>query len=181
MAVKALTGLAKIIDAINDHIGRVVAWGTLLLVLIQFVVVLLRYIFGISSIFVQETLVYVFATLFMLGAGYTLLHNGHVRVDLFYRTAAPRTKAWVDLLGVIFLLIPVCVTAWITGWPYVLASWAVGEGSRETSGIQAIYLLKTEILVFAVLVGLQGVAVAIHAVRALLGLEVIMREEAPRF
>jgi len=179
--MKALTGLAKIIDAINDHIGRVVAWGTLLLVLIQFVVVLLRYIFGISSIFVQESLIYVFASLFMLGAGYTLLHNGHVRVDLFYRSAAPRTKAWVDLLGVIFLLIPVCITAWITGWPYVVASWAVGEGSRETSGIQAIYLLKTEILAFTVLVGLQGVAVAIHAARALMGLEVVTREEAPRF
>lgn len=176
-----LSALARAIDAVNDGIGRAIAWGTVLLVVVQFVVVVLRYVFGISFIFVQESLVYIFASLFMLGAGYTLLHNGHVRVDLFYRTAQPRTKAWVDLLGVIFLLIPTCVTAWTTGWPYVLASWAVHEGSRETAGIQAIYLLKTEILVFAVLIGLQGVAIAIHAARALLGQEDLAQEEAPRF
>ncbi len=179
--MNALTVLAKAIDAINERIGRVVAWGTVLLVLIQFVVVVMRYVFGVSFVFVQELLIYIFASLFMLGAGYTLLHNGHVRVDLFYRTAPAKAKAWVDLLGVVFMLIPVCVAAWITGWPYVLASWAVKEGSRETSGIQAIYLLKTEILIFTVLVGLQGLALAVHAVRALLGLEEVTREEAPRF
>lgn len=179
--MKALTTLAKVIDGFNDTIGRVVAWGTVLLVLIQSLVVMLNFVFGISFIFIQESLIYIFASLFMLGAGYTLLHNGHVRVDLFYRTASARTKAWVDLIGCLTLLLPVCITAWITGWPYVVASWAVREGSRETSGIQAIYLLKTEILVFAVLVGLQGISMAIHATRALLGLEEVTREEAPRF
>ncbi|RMF11284.1 MAG: TRAP transporter small permease subunit [Alphaproteobacteria bacterium] len=179
--MNALTVLARIIDAINDRIGRAVAWATVLLVLVQFVVVLLRYVFGLSFIFVQESLIYIYASLFMLGAGYTLLHNGHVRVDLFYRTASTRTKAWVNLLGVILLLLPTCVAAWVTGWPYVLASWAVREGSRETAGIQAIYILKTEILVFAVLVGLQGVAMAIHAARVLLGEEELSQEEAPRF
>lgn len=179
-SVNALTLLARIIDAINEHLGRVVAWGAVLLILIQFVVVVMRYVFGINFIWLQESLIYIFATLFMVGAGYTLLHNGHVRVDLFYRTASLRVQAWVDLLGSLLLLLPVCITAWVTGWPYVVASWMVREGSRETAGIQGIYLLKTEILIFCAVVGLQGIAIAIHAIRALLGQETMTREEAPR-
>jgi len=166
-----LARLARIIDAVNDMIGRVIAWTAVILVLVQVAVVLMRYVFGISSIAMQESLVYLFATLFMLGAAYTLLKKGHVRVDIFYRSARERTKAWVDLLGTVFLLFPICVLIWITAYPYVAASWAVREGSRETSGIQGIYLLKTEILLFAVLVGLQGLSTIIHALRVLRGEE----------
>lgn len=164
-----LGALARGIDRLNGIIGWTVAWAALALVLVQFTVVILRYVFGVGSIILQESLVYLFGTLFMLGAGFTLWQNGHVRVDIFYRDAPLRRKAWVDALGVIFFLWPLCAAVWIMGEPYVSASWAVREGSRETSGIPAVWLLKTEILVFAVLVALQGLSLLIHATRVLLG------------
>lgn len=163
------TALARFIDRVNGAIGRAVAWTALALVLVQFVVVVLRYVFGVSSIILQESLVYLFGTLFMLGAGYTLWRNGHVRVDVFYRDASPRRKAWVDALGVILFLWPMCAVLWVMAEPYVAGSWAVREGSRETSGIPAIYLLKTEILVFIGLMALQGLSLLIHSVATIAG------------
>ncbi|MGB6085137.1 TRAP transporter small permease subunit, partial [Parvibaculum sp.] len=133
--MNALTRLAGWIDALNEHVGRVVSLLALLMVLVQFIVVLQRYVFGIGSIWMQESIVYMHGFLFMLVAGYTLLHNGHVRVDVFYRTMSLRAKAWVDLLGTIFLIWPLCYLIFIVSLPYVEASWAVREGSRETSGI----------------------------------------------
>ena len=167
-----MTGLAKLagaIDRLNGAIGRGVAWLALFMVLVQFALVIMRYVFGVGSIWVQESLIYAHGTLFMVAAGYTLLHDGHVRVDVFYREAVPRRKALIDLLGVFILLMPFCVLIWITSYPYVAASWAVFEGSRETSGIQAVFLLKTMILVFVVLVGLQGVSLAIRSWLVLAG------------
>lgn len=169
--------IASLIDRLNGAVGWAVAWTAVALVLIQFIIVVQRYVFGVGSILMQESLIYLFATLFMLGAGYTLLHNGHVRVDIFYRSAPARRKAWVDFLGVVFLLIPVCVTIWLTGFPYVDAAWAVREGSREASGIQGVYLLKTEILIFSVLVVLQGLSLAIHSLRVLQGREAPSSED----
>lgn len=161
--------LARGIDRVNGAIGWVVAWAALALVLVQFAVVILRYVFGIGSILLQESLVYLFGTLFMLGAGFTLWRNGHVRVDIFYRDAPLQRKAWVDALGVVLFLWPLCATLWIMGEPYVSASWAVREGSRETSGIPAVYILKTEILVFTALMALQGLSLLIHAVGVIAG------------
>jgi TRAP-type mannitol/chloroaromatic compound transport system permease small subunit len=107
------------------------------------------------------------AFLFLVGAGYTLLHGGHVRVDIFYREAAPRAKAWIDFLGVLLLLLPVCALLWWFSWPYVVKSWQVFEGSKETSGIQAVYLLKSLILVFCFLVSVQGLALALRSLLVL--------------
>lgn len=174
-----MTRLARLIDRINDRIGRAVAWLALVMVLVQFVIVVQRYVFGIGSIWMQESMVYMHATLFMLAAGYTLLHNGHVRVDIFYREASPRRKALTDLAGALFFLLPMCAaTAWLA-WPYVANSWAIFEGSKETSGIHAVFLLKSVILAFAVLVALQGVSLAIHAVRVLKGDEAPSSEHPP--
>lgn len=175
----ALARLASLIDAVNERVGRVVAWLTLAMVLTQFVVVLMRYVFGIGSVWAQESIVYMHGTLFMLAAGYTLLHNGHVRVDVFYRSAAPRYKARVDLAGTLFLLWPVCFLIFYVAFPYVESSWSVREGSRETSGIQGVYLLKSVILVFVVLLALQGLSTVIHALRVLAGLEKPVEEAAP--
>lgn len=161
--MRALRRISQIIDGANEAIGRTVAWAALLLVLVQFAVVIMRYVFGIGSIFFQESLTYLHGALFMAGAGYTLLHDGHVRVDIFYSTASDRARAMVDIAGAAFMLLPVCVLIWWLSWPIVLSSWAVLEGSRETSGIQAVFLLKSLILVFAALVGLQGVSMAISA------------------
>lgn len=161
--MKGLAAFARAIDWLNDTVGRTVAWLALAMVLMQFAVVVLRYVFGIGSIFMQESIVYMHGLLFMLAAGYNLLHGGHVRVDIFYRDAPAKAKALVDLLGVIGLLIPVAVVILIYSMPYVRASWAVFEGSRETSGIQGVFLLKTVVIIFAVLVLLQGIAMAIGA------------------
>ena len=139
------------------------------MVLVQFTLVIMRYVFGLGSILVQESLYYAHGTLFMIAAGYTLLTDGHVRVDVFYRAATPRRKAVVDLCGVLFLLLPVCILLWWTSFPYVIDSWKVLEGSRETSGIPGVFLLKSVILVFVVLIGLQGISLAIRSLQVLSG------------
>ena len=138
-----LHGVARAIDALNEGIGVTVAWLALFMVLLEFVVVLMRYVFGVGSVKMQESIVYMHAIVFMVAAGYTLLHNGHVRCDVFYAAATPRRKALVDLIGVFVFLLPTCILiAWVA-WPYVAAAWAVREGSPEGSlGIPGVYLLK---------------------------------------
>jgi len=169
--IGSLTGLAKGIDALNRSIGGVVSWLALCLVLLQFTIVVLRYVFGVGSIQMQEGVVYLHGMLFMLAAGYTLLAEGHVRVDIFYRDAPPKRKAMVDLLGSLALLLPVITLILWVSFPYVERSWAVFEGSKETSGIHAVFLLKSVILIFGVLVFLQGASKAIHAFLILTGRE----------
>jgi TRAP-type mannitol/chloroaromatic compound transport system permease small subunit len=133
------------------------------MVIVQIMVVALRYVFGVGSIFMQESIVYMHGVLFMVGAAYTLQHEGHVRIDIFYREATERRKAMVNMLGVAFLLLPVCFIIFRYSLPYVLSSWRVFEGSKETSGIQGVFLLKSVILAFTILVALQGLSLAIHA------------------
>lgn len=164
-----LASLARVIDAINERIGRTIAWAALAMVLVQFTVVVMRYVFGIGSILMQESVIYLHAILFLIGSGYTLLHDGHVRLDIFYRDASVRTKALVDLWGSIGLLIPVTVLIWWFSWPYVAGSWEVLEGSRETSGIHAVFLLKTVILVFAALMFVQGISLLARSILTLKG------------
>lgn len=167
--MQSLYSLARGIDRLNHVTGRAVAWLTLAMVLVQFAVVVLRYVFGLGFIWMQESILYMHALVFLVGAGFTLLKEGHVRVDIFYREAPVRKKALVDLLGVVFLLVPFCILVWTVSWPYVANSWAVMEGSKETSGIQGIYLLKTAILVFTVLVALQGLSIALKSILVLNG------------
>lgn len=169
--MQGLASLATAINRLNNSVGKWTAWLALTMVLVQFVVVVMRYIFGIGSIMMQESVIYMHGILFMAGAGYTLLHEGHVRVDIFYREASVRTKAVVDLLGAIFFLIPVSVLIWVYSWSYVLQSWSVLEGSKETSGIQGVFLLKTVILVFCGLMILQAISMIIASVLRLTGNE----------
>lgn len=163
--------LARVVDAINDTIGRGIAWLTLAMVLVQFAVVVMRYVFGLSSIFMQESIVYMHAIVFLSAAGYTLLHDGHVRVDIFYGSATPRRRAMINLAGVIVLLWPMAITTLLVSWGYVLASWGVLEQSPEGSGIPAIFLLKTFIWVFAIALIIQGLSLAVHSIAVLVGVE----------
>lgn len=165
-----LEGTARSIDWVNTRIGRGVAWLALFMVLVQFILVMMRYVFGIGSIMTQESLIYAHGILFMAVAGYTLMQGGHVRVDIFYREASPRRKAVVDIFGVFVLLIPVCLLIWAYSLPYVVSSWQVFEGSRETSGIPGVFLLKSVMLLFVVLVVLQGLALAFRSILVLAGL-----------
>lgn len=164
-----LRALIRVVDGINNTVGTAASWLALFLVLVQFLLVLMRYVFGVASLFVQESLVYAHGTLFMLAAGYTLLTNGHVRVDVFYRPASAIGKAKVDLFGSLLLLLPVCICIFWSSFGYVVESWRVLEGSRETSGIQGIFLLKTVIWAFAILVALQGLSLGAKAWLTLTG------------
>ena len=141
-----LRGWIAALEALNDWVGRAVAWLTLGMVLVTFVVVLLRYAFDLGWIAMQESVTYMHGLVFMLGAAYTLRHNGHVRVDIFYRKFGVRGRRWVDLLGTLLLLIPTCLfIAWMS-WHYVSVSWEVHEGSREAGGLPGVFLLKTLLL-----------------------------------
>ncbi len=148
------------VDSLNDRIGRVVAWICLAMVLTTATVVVLRYLFAIGFVWLQESYVWMHGIVFMLGAGYTLLRNGHVRVDVFYRPNSVRYKALVDLFGSLFLLLPlIALVAWVS-FPYVADSWARLEVSREAGGLPGLFLLKSVLLLFCLLVGLQGLSMA---------------------
>ncbi|MGI9335948.1 MAG: TRAP transporter small permease subunit [Gammaproteobacteria bacterium] len=168
--MRLLERLAGRIDLVNDRIGRGVAWLALIMVLAQFVIVVMRYVFGLGSVAMQESVVYMHATVFLLASGYTLLHNAHVRCDIFYAGAPARRRAIIDLFGVLAFLIPTCVgVAWVA-WPYVASSWAVWEGSSEGSlGLPAVFALKTVILLFTAAVFLQGLSLGARALLTLAG------------
>jgi|GEM_PF-184673 len=158
-----LNRMSDVIDRVNAFVGTVASWLTLLMVLVQTVVVIQRYVFGVNYIWMQESITYMHGILFMVAAGYTLLHNGHVRVDIFYRDASPKRKALTDLVGTYLFLIPVLCVVWVAAFPYVELSWTMREGSTETSGIQAVYLLKAVILAFVALLMLQAYSLAIRS------------------
>jgi TRAP-type mannitol/chloroaromatic compound transport system permease small subunit len=162
-----LAAAADGIDRLVAAIGRAVMWLSLFLVLMQFTVVLLRYAFGIGSIWLSESIIYGHAALFLLAAAWTLQQNGHVRVDILYCKASAREKAIIELLGSLLLLLPVMAVIILFALPYVARSWSLFERSRETSGLPFVYLLKTLIPLFALLMGLQGIS---QAMRALLSL-----------
>lgn len=157
------------IDRINDVIGRSIAWLTLAMVLITFLVVILRYTFSLGWIAMQESVIYLHATVFMLGAAYTLKQNGHVRVDIFYEKMSSRARAWVDLSGALLLLTPFCLFIIVFSWNYVSLSWSLLEGSKDAGGIPAVFLLKTTIPIMAVLLMLQGIAQALRSVLVIRG------------
>lgn len=139
------------------------------MVLITFTVVVLRYVFSLGWVWMQEFYVWLHGIVFMLGAGYTLLHGGHVRVDIFYRVNSARFRAWVDLLGCLFLLLPIAFLVLWASWDYVLSSWSKLEESREAGGLPGLFLLKTVIWGFCLLVALQGLSLAARSVLILAG------------
>jgi TRAP-type mannitol/chloroaromatic compound transport system permease small subunit len=161
--------LANGIDRTTAAIGRAAMWCCLFIVLAEFTVVVMRYVLGMGSIRLQESVLYAHAALFMLAAAWTLQVDGHVRVDIFYAQAKPRTRALVDLMGALVFLIPVAIVLAALSTPYVARSWVILERSRETSGLPFVYLLKTLIPLFALLIGLQGAAQAIRAALVLSG------------
>ncbi|MFQ5773304.1 MAG: TRAP transporter small permease subunit [Kiloniellaceae bacterium] len=167
----------------NEAIGRGVSWLTLAMVLVTFVVVVLRYVFAIGWVWLQESYVWMHGIVFMVGAGYTLLHNGHVRVDVFYRPAGPRYKAVVDFLGAFVLLLPMVTLVFVMGFGYVASSWGMLEESREAGGLPGLFLLKTVILAFCVLTGLQGLSLAARGALVLSGHPEFLAEaeEAEKF
>lgn len=150
--------LVQTIDAFTDHSGRILAWLALAMALLITVIVIMRYGFNTGSIFSQELVTYMHATLFMLGTSYALKHGAHVRVDIFYRDYSPRGKAWVNALGGVVFLMPLCLFIVGVSWNFVSESWAMRETSSELGGIAAVYLLKALIPAMGINLLLQGLA-----------------------
>lgn len=150
----------RLVDAFSEALGRAVSWLTLSLVLATFAAVVLRYVFQFNSNALAESLSYMQAGVFMLGAGYTLKHGGHVRVDIFYAHLSSRGKAWADVGGTLCLLLPFCAFVAWTCLDYVGQSWAIRERSSEADGLAWVWLLKTLLLAMPVLLALQGLAEA---------------------
>ncbi len=119
-------------------VGQGASWLILLMVLVTFVVVLLRYGFNLGWVWLQESVTYLHAAVFMLAAAWTWQDDGHVRVDIFYRGRSPRRQAWVNLLGTLLFLVPVCIYLLVIGWDYVAASWSLKEGSRQAGGLPLV-------------------------------------------
>ncbi|MEZ5515270.1 MAG: TRAP transporter small permease subunit [Steroidobacteraceae bacterium] len=163
-----LPGKSSLIDRLSDALGRAISWLTLAMVLVTLVVVVLRYVFGIGVIWLQESITWMHAVVFMLGASYALRQEDHVRVDVLYRRATPRQRGWIDVLGSLLFLLPFCAYILYTSWPYVAASFAVREASREANGLPGLFLLKAVIPLMAVLLALQALADlrrAVHRIR----------------
>ncbi len=150
--------LYQFISNFTENLGRATRYLGLFLVVNTALVVLLRYAFNYSPIALQETMTYLHTSLFMLGAAYTLKHDGHVRVDVFYQHMSKARQQWVNILGTIFLLFPTCLFVLIICIPYVSSSWAIGEHSIESSGLPWLFLLKSLLLVQPVLLMVQGLA-----------------------
>lgn len=161
----------RILDACAEAVGHGAALFAGLMVLVTCHIVLYRYGFDSGSVAEQESIIYMNSLLFILGAGYTLKHNGHVRVDIFYGPASVRAKAWINLLGTLLLLLPVCVFLFWSCWNYVAASWNIREGSPDSGGLPWVYLLKTLLLALPALLTLQGLAELLRNLRCLLQLQ----------
>ena len=161
--------IADKIEQFIECTGRSISWLVLIMVLVTFSVVILRYVFDAGWIALQESISYFHSIVFLLGAAYTLKHNAHVRVDIFYTRLSKKAKAWVDLTGHILILMPVMIFIIWVSTPYILDSWQVTESSREAGGLPGVYLLKSLILVMAGLLILQGLAMILKAVLTISG------------
>ena len=154
--------VADALDGINRGLAHVIRWLALLMVLAQFAIVVGRYVFGVNSIAAQESVLYMHSTLFMLAAGYTLLVDKHVRVDVFYAGLSPRGQRRIDIFGHLFLLLPSMAALLYWSWPSVRNSWSILEGPIAVGGIEAVFLLKSLIPAFCVVIMLQSVALLIR-------------------
>jgi TRAP-type mannitol/chloroaromatic compound transport system permease small subunit len=157
------------LDRFSAGLGKASSWLTLLMVLVTFAVVVMRYVFDIGFIWLQETVVWMHACVFMVGAAYTLQQEQHVRVDIFYRDMSDTRRAWVDVLGVIFFLLPVCAFLGWAAFDFVLVSWRLNEASREAGGLPypLIPLLKSIIIVMPITLGLQGLSLFLKSFKTL--------------
>ena len=157
-----IKNLSNFLNIINKYAGYLCAFIVVLMVINVFLVVILRYLFGISFIWMQETYVWMHAYIFMIGAGFTYLNDDHVRIDIIYRNSSKLYKSIVDLVGNIFLLLPFLYLIWSYSFPFVYKSWQMNEVSREAGGLSMIYILKLAILIFAFLLFIQVVSKIIN-------------------
>ena len=152
--------MIKSLERLSLLTGQAISWLTLAMVAITFLVVVLRYLFSLGWVWLQESVVWMHALVFLIGAAYTLQQDEHVRVDIFYREMSPNRRALVDALGALVFLLPFCAFVFWSSWDYVVSSWRIGESSREAGGLPFPFtpMLKSTMLLMAALVALQGVS-----------------------
>lgn len=167
--INTLSRFVQLQDKAQQTLGHAIAWGLLSLVVIAAGVVILRYGFDSGSIALQEVVIYNHAIVFMLGMAYTLQQNKHVRVDVFYNNFSATRKAWVDMLGGIFLALPMLAFILWSSWNYVLLSWHIHEASAQAGGLPYVYLLKTVIWIMAILMIFQVLSMIAKAYLTLIG------------
>lgn len=157
------------VDRLSALTGRAASWLTLAMVLVTFIVVVLRYVFDSGLIWLQESVTWMHAVVFMLGAAYTLQQEEHVRVDVFYRTMGAKRRALVDLFGVLIFLLPLCVFLGWKSFDFVTASWRMQEASRESGGLPYpfIPILKTVLVLMPVAVAMQGLSLLLRSISRL--------------
>lgn len=164
-----LAWMLRGINLINRMVGNVFAWLSVAIVIVCFWVVVERYVFSTTRLWMQDLYVWLNGAMFTAVAGFALLREDHVRVDIFYRPASDRKKAIADLIGCLVFLLPFTTVVFIYSLPFVERSWKYAENSANIGGMPDLYILKSFILAFAVLVGLQGVAMVIRSVLVLAG------------
>ncbi len=159
----------NMLDRFSSVTGRLTAWLTLIMVVVTFIIVVMRYLFDAGLIWMQESVVWMHAFVFMVGAAYTLRRDEHVRVDIFYRDMSVVGRAWVDLLGVLIFLLPLCIFLAVKAWDFVAISWALKEVSRESGGLPypLLPLLKTVLVLMPVAVALQGISLALKSFKTI--------------
>jgi TRAP-type mannitol/chloroaromatic compound transport system permease small subunit len=164
-----LAAISSLIDRISISIGRATAWLTLAMVVVTFLIVIMRYVFDSGFIWLQESLVWMHAVVFMLGAAYTLQMEEHVRVDIFYRDMSAQGRAWVNFLGIILFVWPLCVFFIVTALSYAGASWRLHEVSLNAGGLPypAIPLLKTVLIIMPVAVAFQGLSLLLRSLQTI--------------
>jgi TRAP-type mannitol/chloroaromatic compound transport system permease small subunit len=163
--------LARRIDHFQERFGGGVSWLSLAMVLVVFGDVVSRYTFRVTSGAVQELEWYLFGTLYLLAAGYTLLHDEHVRVDIVYSKLSPRARAWLDFVLFWLFFFPSCVVVIYAAWPFVRTAWSVWEGSPDPGGLPLRWLLKSMIIAGFVLLLIQGVSQTIKSFYRAMGWE----------
>lgn len=166
--MRLLNLLSEKLDLINETTGKAIAWLTSALVALFCMDVALRYIFNISYAGVFEMEWHLFAIIFLLGAGYSLRHDKHVRVDVFYSRFSEKQQAWVNLLGVLIFLLPLCFVIIKTSLLFVYNSWIIQEGSPDPGGLPARYIIKSAIPIGFLLLFLQGISLAIKSLLIIL-------------
>lgn len=163
--------LIAFLDGINEWTGKTFAWSTTFMVWLIFGLVVMRYGFGMFSQKASELTTYFFAISFLLASGYAFKNENHVRVDLFYAKWSDKRKAWVNLIGGIFFLLPWCIVSCVVCFKYAKTSFLRGEMSDQPSGLPALYILKFILLIGFVLLLIQGISSIIKAIAVLKGID----------
>ena len=176
--MKIINLVIRWIDTLNQWVGNFVSWTAALVVVVVFVDVVMRYAFKTSFVFTQELEWHLFAFIFLMGAGYTLLKDGHVRVDIFYQRLTPRGKAWINLIGVLLFLIPGSYLIIATSLKWVYNAWAVMEGSPDPGGIPYRWVLKACVPAGFTLILLQGISLGLKSAMTLVGVELESEKES---